>query len=74
MRYSELKELAGIANLTINSGDYRYSELLELANRVSSQRRAILTVIVNEASLTTAEILTLGRMGQEFIAFDLSKT
>lgn len=73
MTISEIKNLVGVAaNVTVNSG-LRYSELRSLVEKANAMESGCLTIIVEEGTLTYAEINSLATLGGRFVSFDLTK-
>ena len=72
MTFSEIKNLVGVANVTISSG-LRYSELRALVDKAKAMENGILTIIVESGTLTNGEINSLATAGGRFVSIDLTK-
>lgn len=72
MTFTEIKNLVGVANVTIGSA-LRYSELLSLVNKARAMENGVLTIIVESGTLTYGEINSLASAGGRFVSIDLTK-
>ncbi len=73
MTFSELKNIVGVSGVRIKSSSLRFSELYTLVERVGVIQRAVLTVVVEDGTLTSSEIKTLFEKGGLYVSFDFAE-
>lgn len=73
MTFSELKNIVGVSGVRIKSSSLRFSELYTLVERVGVIQRAVLTVVVEDGTLTSSEIKTLSEKGGLYVSFDFAE-
>lgn len=74
MTFSALQNIVGKSNVIINSSSFRFSELYALVQKNAQSHSTVLTIIVNECTLTTSEIQTLSELGSDTVRFDLTQS
>lgn len=73
MTFSELKNIVGVSGVRIKSSSLRFSELYTLVERVGVIQRTVLTVVVEDGTLTSSEIKTLSEKGGLYVSFDFAE-
>lgn len=73
MTFSEIKQIVGITNVKIKSSSFRYSELYALVDCAATMKSGVLSIVVEEDTLNSAEISTLAGIGGLFVSFDLAE-
>lgn len=72
MKLENLKKLIGLAGGIRVTSECRFSNLLELVDKVAKEQSTVLTIVVKDGTLTSGEILMLAELGGKFLMWDFT--
>lgn len=72
MTFSEIKTIVGITNVKVKSSAFRFSELYALVDSASFRKEGVLSIVVEDGTLNSDEIVTLAGIGGPYVSFDFA--